>query len=81
MMVREDGEEIGRLAILYNQEPADIVYEWSKTYDLDKGYMLDVIDTVCEEEELECNRNIPVIKSVPINSPEGDFVRVFQVRL
>ena len=30
MMVREDGEDIGRLAILDNQEPADIVYEWQK---------------------------------------------------
>ena len=28
MMAREDGEDIGRLAILDNQEPADIVYEW-----------------------------------------------------
>ena len=35
MMAREDGEEIGRLAILDNQEPADTVYKWSKTYDLD----------------------------------------------
>ena len=77
MMAREDGEDIGRLAILDNQEPADIVYEWSKTYDLDKVYMLDAIDTVCEEEGLKDNRNNPVIKSVPINSLEGDFVGVF----
>ena len=49
MMAREDGEEIGRLAILDNHEPVEIVYEWSKNYDSDEGYMLNVIDTVCEE--------------------------------
>ena len=43
--------------------------------------MLDAIDTVCEEEGLKGNRNNPVIKSVPINSLEGDFVGLFQVRL
>ena len=46
MMAREDGEDIGRLAILDNQEPSNIVYEWSKTYGLDKGYILDVNDTL-----------------------------------
>ena len=35
---------------------------------------MNVIDTVCEEEGLKCNRNMPVIKLVPINSLEGDFV-------
>ena len=36
MMAREDGYYIVHLAILDNQEPSDIVYEWSKTYDLDE---------------------------------------------
>ena len=49
IMDREDGEEIGCLAILENQEPTNIVYQWSKTQDLEKGCMLDIIDTVCEE--------------------------------
>ena len=44
MISREDGEEITRLAIQENQEPANILYECSKTYDLDKVYILDVID-------------------------------------
>ena len=36
--------------------------------------MLYVIDIVCEEELLKWNRNMPVIKLVPINPPEGDFL-------
>ena len=81
MMTREDREDIRRLTILDNQDLTDFVYGWSKTYDLEKFYMLDVIDKVCEEEELKYNRNMPVIKLVPINYPEGNFVGLFQVWL
>ena len=80
-MAREDGEEIGCLAILDNQEPPNIMYEWPKTYYLDEVYMLDVIDRVCKEEELKFNCNLPANKSVPINSQEGVFLGLFQVRL
>ena len=81
MMAREDGEEIGRLTILDNQDPNDIMYKWSKSYDLEKRYMLNDIDIECEKDVLKCNRNMLVIKLVSINSPEGDFVGIFQVRL
>ena len=57
------------------------MYKWSKKHDSEKGYILDVIDKVCEKEVLKCNCNMPVIKSVPINFPEGNFVGIFQIRL
>ena len=43
--------------------------------------MLDFIDTVCEEEVLKGNHNMPVNKSVPIHSLDGGFMGLFQVRL
>ena len=39
--------------------------------------MLYVIDTLYEEEGLKCNRNMTIIKLVPINYPEGYFVGIF----
>ena len=43
--------------------------------------MLDIIDTVYEEEVLKCNHNMPGIKLVTVNYLEGDSVGLFQVQI
>ena len=80
-----NGMNIGRLTIRENQEPADAIYEWSMANELLKedldGVVSTLIDEICNENRVKCQRHAPVIKSIPLSGPDGNHVGVFKLML
>jgi len=70
----EDGSLIGRLVITEFEEPADKVHQFCKEVGCQDVYMWKIIEGACASDLVICNRRNPVIFTLPLNDPDGNFV-------
>jgi hypothetical protein len=77
----EDGLNLGRLIVTEFDQVADKVYTFCLERECGEGYMWGLIDTLCNMDLIRCSRKIPVIFSIPMNDPDGQFIGQFEVQL
>lgn len=77
----EDGLNLGRLVVTEFDQVADKVYSFCLERDCGEAYMWGLIDTLCNMELVACERKVPVILSIPMNDPDGEFIGQFEVKL
>lgn len=58
-----EGRDLGFLSIYEGQEPADVVFEFAKKNDLDAEFRSKILDHVCKNGRVVCNRRSPVVFS------------------
>ena len=63
-----DGEDMGRLIIQENDEPADKVFQFCTDSEVcHNDYVSNLIKLVCDSENIQCNRRTPVVLSIPLS--------------
>jgi len=80
-VTKDDGSIIGQLVVKEYEEPADVIFDWCNEHNLDENYLFSAIEVVCSLGEIKCNRQAPLITSIPLNDPEGNFVGNYEVQL
>ncbi len=63
-----------RLEIMENEEPVDRIYTFCKEVQCLEEEMMNLSSTVCATDMVICNRMVPVIFSMPLRDPEGNYI-------
>lgn len=80
--VIKDGNDttIGSLIITEADEPADKIDIFCKEHNLNDEYYVALIDRVCEDDFVFCNRKSPIVFSVPLSGSDGNVIGTFEVQ-
>ncbi len=77
----KDGNLVGKLIITENDEPADKIFQFSKDNGLTDDEYMQIVNQVCSNELVFCNRRLPLVSSIPLRDPDGNFIGNFEVEL
>jgi hypothetical protein len=77
----ENGQDIGHLVVLENEEPADAVNQFCIENGCGDKFLMSVINVVCDSDLVICNRRQPIIFSMPLTDPEGKSIGLLGVQL
>lgn len=78
----ENGAEIDRLTLTEYEEPADSVFAWCQKYQLPFNSYSNLLDDVCKNEMVLCNRKLPLIFGPQqITGPDGNVVGILEIEL
>jgi hypothetical protein len=77
----EDGKVLGKLTITEHEEPADKVYQFCEENNMQDHAYQSIMDQVCSSDLVTCNRQMPLVTSIPLRDPDGNFIGDLEIEL
>jgi len=75
------GNFMGKIILMEQDEPSDVVFQFTQEKGLTVGDYQQIMDQVCSDELVYCKRLMPLVTSIPIHDPDGQYIGTFDVEV
>jgi len=77
---QNDNVPIGQLTITEFDEPVDKINEWIQLMNVSHSYLDFLVEHICSREGISCTRRKPLILTLPLRDPDGNFIGRLEVQ-
>lgn len=74
-----DGTFLGAVEILKGEEPIDAIDRFCTMHGLDDPFCTNLIEDICQEKSVHCDRTIPVVFTQTVNGDDGTQLGVIKI--